>query len=77
VAHLVLVAPVEDLGQAFEGVIDIATLESAYFEEIEANRFCEGQSVLGSNSDSRLKIDLVRYHHSHEGPPLVLLLDPL
>lgn len=75
--HLVLVAPVEDLGQALEGVIDVAALEGAHFEELETDRLSECKAILWAHSYPRLEVNLVSDDHSHERSALVLLLDAL
>lgn len=74
IPDLLLVPPEEHLGEALEWVVDVLGLKGAHLEELEADALREGQTVLGAHRDTVLQVDLVGYHHAHQGAALVLLL---
>ena len=72
-----MVPSVEHLCEAFEWILNVLGLKSAYLEEFEADALGKCETVLRSHRDSVFNIDFVGDDHSHERPALVVLLDAL
>ena len=73
IVDLLLVSAIEDLCKAFERILNVFPLKSAYLKELKPNALCESHAILRSHRHSILKIDLICDHNAHKLATRILL----